>query len=409
MIRQIRGNFARAGAVGWLLVIGWCTRRSAPDQAADIARLPWYCVVCGDSGIADVVLNILLFLPLGVMLRALGWSLKRTFAVALAISIGIEVFQGMLLVGRDACVGDVLSNTLGGTLGWFGFAGLTRLARPTSVFARFGSIATVAVMASLWIATGAGLQPSLTDDAPWIGQPMHAGRGKQPFPGTLHQATIDGINVPNEEMAQRAPWRDSIAIELNATRNSAELFTRGIVLLRIVDTAHTVEVAVDQRGDDAWLRLRLRAADWKLHYPRWLVGHAMRMTPGVPWRFRWTWLPDRFTIVNEPIAGPPNPIISVPLSIGLGWTFIHPFVNQVSGSRLLWTALWLGFWFGLLGWLAGWLGPQNGVLIGLAAIGTYVGVSLSWGMQVQLSEVVVAVGVYGIAMIVALMRRDLSP
>ena len=58
--------------VCWLLVIAWCTLRSAPVPVEEVARLRWYCVVCGDSGVADVVLNILLFLPVGVLLRSNG-------------------------------------------------------------------------------------------------------------------------------------------------------------------------------------------------------------------------------------------------------------------------------------------------------------------------------------------------
>ena len=396
------------GAIAWLGVIGWCTLQSHPDAAAEIANLSWYCVICGDGGVADVVLNILLFLPLGVALAALRWPLVRTVLVVMAISTAIEVFQGAALIGRDASLSDVLSNSAGGLFGWAGYSGLLALARPSRALARRGAAIVLAIMAGLWVATGAGLQPSLTESYPWIGQPMNAARGPQPFPGTMQRAAIDGISIPNEEMPQQAPWRDSIAIELNVTRNSAELFERGIVMLRIVDTAHTVQVAMDQKGDDAWLRLRLRAADWRLHNPRWQVSHAMRMAPDVPWRFRWTWLHDRFIIVNEPIDGPHATIIAVPLSIGLGWSFIHPFVDTIGTNRLLWTALWLAFWFGLLGWLAGALPKGAALVVGLIAIGCYLAASLGWGMPVQASEVVAAVGAYAVFALIAAVRRMLS-
>lgn len=398
-----------AFGVAWLAVIGWCTLQSQPDAAAEIAKLPWYCVVCGDGGAADVLLNILLFLPLGVALAALGWSRAPTLLVVIAISTAIEVYQGAALIGRDACLGDVLSNSTGGMVGWATYFGLAALWRPTPRFARRGVAISLTIMTALWIATAAGLQPSLTERYPWIGQPMNAARGPQPFPGTMQRAMIDGIEIHNEEMSQHAPWRDSIAIELNVTRTSAERYSRGIVLLRIVDTARTVQVAMDQKGDDAWLRLRLHAADWRLHYPRWQVSHAMQMSPGVPWRFRWTWARDRFIIVNQPIDGPSNPALTVPLSIGLGWSFIHPFVSTIDSNRLLWTSLWLAFWFGVLGWLAGALAMRATLLTGVVAIGIYAAVSLGWGMELQVSEVVAAVGAYAVLAAIGSVRsRPLS-
>lgn len=396
--------FWLAATVSWLAVIGWCTLRSAPDQVAEIAKLRWYCVVCGDSGIADVILNVLLFLPLGLALRGMGWSIWRTVFTAMAISTAIEITQGTLLVGRDACIGDVMSNTLGGALGWVALAGVRAFIRPTRRVARNGSVAILAITTLLWLGTGAGLQPSLTDDIPWIGQPMHEGRGKQPFPGTLQRAAMNGVRIPNEEMTQKPAWRDSIVFEIDATRENAQLFADASVMLRIVDTAHVVQTGIDQIGDDARLRLRVRAANWLLHNPRWRVSHAMRMTPGTPWRFRWSWQRDRFSIVNEPIAGPAAPAIVVPLSIGLGWAFIHPFVSIISDTRLLWTALWLGWWFGLLGWLAGRLGARAGMLIGCVAAVIFVGASIWSGFAIQWSEVGSGALAFVVAAVVATRR-----
>jgi VanZ like family len=403
--RPDRSPIRIGAAVGWLAIIGWCTLRPAPEQAAAIAALKWYCVVCGDSGVADVILNILLFIPLGLLLHNLRWSFLRTVLVVAALAIAIEVVQGQFLVGRDACVGDVLSNTLGAALGWYCFTALSQLARPRATTAGRGSALLLVVMAALWLATGSALQPSLSDAFPWHGQPMHAGRGKQPFPGTLQRASINGIEIPNDVITAEPAWRDSIVVEIDATRNSGEIFTQASVMLRIVDSARDVQLGADQAGDDARLRLRLHGSDWKLHNPRWLVPHGMLMSPGEPWRWKWSWLGNRFTIANEPIAGPHQPVISVPLSIGTGWVFIHPFTNIIGSDQLIWTGLWLAVWFGLLGWLGGSLGASRGSVIGVAAIGCYAGASVYWRMSLQLAEVAIAIGVYAVLAIVASLRR----
>jgi glycopeptide antibiotics resistance protein len=64
-----------------------------------------------------VGLNIVLFVPLGFLLRVrpLGWL--ATVAVVVATSLTIETAQAVLPLGRTANVDDVLLNTLGGVLG----------------------------------------------------------------------------------------------------------------------------------------------------------------------------------------------------------------------------------------------------------------------------------------------------
>lgn len=373
-----------------------------------IAQLRWYCVVCGDSGIADALLNLVLFFPLGNAARALGLRFAPAVAGMLALSVSIELIQATLLVGRDASLGDVLSNTLGGTLGWVAWAGLVVLARPTTRIARRGVAAILAMMAVLWFATAAALQPALTDGTPWLGQPLNEWPGYQPFPGTILGATINGMPIPDEQLAELPRWRDSIAVEVDATRSSGELFSQGISLVRIVDTTGDLQLEVVQLGGDARLRVRLRAREWLLHNPSWIVPGAMRMTPGQPWRFRWWWQKDRFLITSALRDRPPPPAIAVPLSIGLGWAFIHPFVSRVGPSAPLWTALWLGWWFGWLGWLAAWLTARAQVLVGVAGVTLYLTASLACVLPVQLDEVGFAAIGYTLLLTIARMRMRRS-
>ena len=69
--------------------------------------------------------NVVLFLPFGVLLMLafvrLTWL--RAAAVALAVSAGIELMQGVALPGRTANAGDIAANTLGATLGALMVAG----------------------------------------------------------------------------------------------------------------------------------------------------------------------------------------------------------------------------------------------------------------------------------------------
>lgn len=77
------------------------------------------------SGLYEPVLNILMFLPLGVFLRYyFGWGRRKTVLTALAISLFLEVTQYTATYGlapfryRLADVNDLIHNTLGGLLGY---------------------------------------------------------------------------------------------------------------------------------------------------------------------------------------------------------------------------------------------------------------------------------------------------
>src|SRR5438477_1941760 len=78
---------------------------------------PWLgCVLCGERGIADALINVLLFFPLGAALAATGMPWARCLLGGALLSAAVE-FAQMYIPGRDPSLGDVLSNTLGAGLG----------------------------------------------------------------------------------------------------------------------------------------------------------------------------------------------------------------------------------------------------------------------------------------------------
>lgn len=83
----------------------------------------------GKSGVKDVLKNILLFLPLGFglagfMMQTTRFTLRTSLAVAIFISIGlsctIEALQ-IIMPSRFPSLFDVLSNSIGGLLGFLSF------------------------------------------------------------------------------------------------------------------------------------------------------------------------------------------------------------------------------------------------------------------------------------------------
>lgn len=73
--------------------------------------------------IEQLILNILMFIPLGFLAPMVFQSLRRLWSAAafsLCCTVFIEVFQ--YFTGRAADIDDVIMNLLGGVLGFFVFA-----------------------------------------------------------------------------------------------------------------------------------------------------------------------------------------------------------------------------------------------------------------------------------------------
>jgi len=96
--------------VVWAILLASITLTPGP-------RAQWWnvvehwCVVCGSRGAADAVLNVVLFLPLGALLRAYLPPL-RTLGVGLLLSTAIELAQ-WFIPGRFPTLGDVIWNATG--------------------------------------------------------------------------------------------------------------------------------------------------------------------------------------------------------------------------------------------------------------------------------------------------------
>jgi VanZ like protein len=126
----MRRRSGRLLAIAGLLLVMGTTLIPIPRQAAAAEATSLWCLVCGDYGGGDVVVNLLLFIPLALGLRLLGWSPAAVVATGAAISFTVEFLQLALIPGRDASLSDLLTNTLGSGLGAVLGSKLTSLLRP---------------------------------------------------------------------------------------------------------------------------------------------------------------------------------------------------------------------------------------------------------------------------------------
>ncbi len=117
------------------------------------------CLVCGQRGLADGLLNIGFFVPIGIGLAFRGKRVLAVLLMAALFSAGLELAQ-LFIPGRFANLGDIVYNTTGAVLGALVGTYLYVLARPDPRAARLLLVA--ATVAALVIHTGVGylLQPS---------------------------------------------------------------------------------------------------------------------------------------------------------------------------------------------------------------------------------------------------------
>lgn len=153
--RRDHGLRFYAGTIVILVTLGLTLSPSGQKPPDPIS----WCVACGTRGLADGILNLWLFIPLGLVL---GWKSERPRAVflfAFVLSVAIEIAQTML-PGRDPSFSDVVFNTAGAATG-------VLLARkqelwlvPAKAMSRILTMIAIVVAASVLVATAFLLSPA---------------------------------------------------------------------------------------------------------------------------------------------------------------------------------------------------------------------------------------------------------
>lgn len=72
----------------------------------------------GPGAVVDAVLNIGVFVPLGLLLAAAAIRFPVALLIGLLLSAAIEVSQYLVQVGRTSDVNDLITNTTGTVVGW---------------------------------------------------------------------------------------------------------------------------------------------------------------------------------------------------------------------------------------------------------------------------------------------------
>jgi len=315
--------------------------------------LSFWCILC--SGFLDFSANVVMFVPLGFALMLATERRWISFIACVATTLCIELLQVRVVAGRDASLGDLLANTLGGGIGvalahW---RAVFLFPRPTA--ARGFALAWAALFAAVCGLASAGLRPATVPRSLWI-QWTPPRRGFEPFTGQLLAFDVNGIDLPvgwpetslGVDRLLRGPtWAAT------ATIAADRLQPRRSVIVRIAEE-YGVLVSIEQMGVHVTCMQKTRAGDFRFHSPKVRLENALPLGNGeAPSIVSVRCIRDGGTLV----AGVDERREALRLSPGLGWLLAWPL--EIALTRALWwaNALWLiglaiplGYWAAVATW-----------------------------------------------------------
>lgn len=320
-----------------------------PQQAASTALTPWYCLLCGQEGAVDVILNVALFVPLGLMLGVLGMRHWRAMLVGGGMSLAVELLQATVVTGRDPSLSDVLTNTLGTLLGAMIGGLLPALWRPTRVWARRLAFTTGVAWLAVVALTALGLQPDRADgpvqrlDAPVV--PL-----LEQFRGEVTSAAADS---------------GTGRLGLSATIITGPISDRLAPVVQLDDGLRAPLARLGQLGQKPTFSRRLLATRARFHTP--VVRLYGSVLPAVPTAAAIEGSFDSSVLRAAATVHGTRHEAVLPLTPGSGWMLLLPLGYPFDIHHEWTSALWLGIPLLLTGFWSGRAGARP-----MAALGGFV-------------------------------------
>ena len=342
---------ASRGRVRWYLLGVWTAAvlflTLTPDSAeSDPASL--FCILCGDFALRNLILNVLLFIPLGVGLhRRIG--VLGAVVTGLALSIGIELAQ-LTVPGRFSALGDVIANTAGA---WVG-AGLTADAQrwlfPTTTTRESLRWVWSGAAATAVLLSGLLLTPS-APDGDFFGNWTPEVGGLAPYPGRIVSASLGRIPVPSERLIDAPRVAAALAAQepLSLVFVAAESPNRRAPLFRLIGEAQREVLRIDVDGADVLVRPRYLSTRVRLTRPELrFAGALVGSTPGDTLTMT-VWAPPAGGWSLELNGREPTVVAFGPSQ---GWVVFSDLDGMFGRFAPLGDLLWGLFLFFPLGWWA---------------------------------------------------------
>jgi hypothetical protein len=356
------------------------------------------CLICGERGLADAIVNVILFIPLGAAAALTGRSTLAALALGAALSGSVEFAQLTLIPGRDASIGDLIFNTLGAAAGvavvktswwWLGDNHIraSRLSLAAALFAT-ATIASTGLLLAPQTPEGAYFvmwRPVLRHLDPYAAPVRSATIGGQPFlPGRIEESA-----QVRELLQAGAPIR-VLAVAAPRTSRQAAMFT-------IYDELNREVVLIGPDRDDLVFRVRMRSASAWLDQPDLrVVGGWRDLIPGSE-----ITVTARRSGRNYCVGFGTQPPCGSGFAAGIGWAL---FLYNERWPAGLHSALSI-FWLGMLGFPVGfWARRRWESLCALVVFAATIVAVPTWVGLLDTPARQVLGGIVGIGLGIALAR-----
>jgi hypothetical protein len=342
---------------GWLLVL-FLTLYPTPDQADTAAGTSMWCLVCGELGMVDVLLNVVLFLPLGLGLGLARTPWLRAILIIGLTTLSVEILQLSVVTGRDASLSDLLTNSLGGAIGLVLARHWERAVFPSPRV----SLVLAAVGAAAWLAvqgfTAFALQRSLPFSV-YYGQWAPELAQFERFTGQVRSVRLDTIPLGSTRLARSDRVRETLLVPetvLLVTAASGRPTEDVAPIFSIFDDRQREILLLGQKGDDLVFRVRTRTGSLGLRSPALRLPDALAVRPGTGMELRAQYRTGHYRLDAD--IGGASYRRDLALSASWGWTFLLPFDHAFGGEMPWLTMLWVSGLVVPLGYYA----SRSGVL-----------------------------------------------
>jgi hypothetical protein len=307
-----------------------------------------WCLVCGSLGGVSSILNLLLFLPLGIGLAIYRFGAKRAVVLMCVLAILIETAQLLFIPGRNATIGDVLANSLGGAIGFAIARNAFILLRPTQQSAMALTLGWSIGWLAIQTVSAFGFTIALPRSV-YYGQLAGQPYDSRPFSASVVQARIADVAVPDTKLYDSRKVRGLVISGATVTTTILPESAHEIgPIVRIADDSQREILVVGQNTTDMVFGVRTGAALIRLR-PTLFV---------LPDGFAGVQSGSRRTVLNTLTLSAAYSAHEVWMNVqsgvthgrriritpSLAWTMLLPFQWYIEGTRTerLLSAIWTG-------------------------------------------------------------------